>query len=96
MKITLNTNFYIDGVSNQGYINLRKGSTVRDLLQDLAKRCHDETRFINPDSDQIDPDEYSIHVTQTALEYLPKGLETELKDGDLVTIIYWMDVLGGG
>ena len=96
MKVMLNTNFYVDGVSDHGYLELEAGATLMDLLQALSKRCQDDSKFIIPETNQVDPDEYSIHVNQTALDYLPRGLETVLNDGDLVSVIYWMDVLGGG
>ncbi len=69
--------------------------TIRSLLQELARE-HSKVIFIDPEINEVDPDEYLVMVNGRNWEFLPQRLETELNDGDRVSITMWLDLLGGG
>ena len=89
MKIKVKTNFGINGVAGEG-IQFEGSPSLRDVLFDLSGRA--EFPLIYPDG-QIDPD---VEITLNGLEYafLPRRLDTELKEDDSLEIM--MLALGGG
>ena len=97
MKITLETNFHFPGRVADGEIEVRDGATLRNLLEEcLVRDSRGKKIFIDPGINEVDPGEYLVMVNGTAWEFLPKRLETELKDGARVSIAMFLEVLGGG
>lgn len=95
MKIELNTNFYLQGISPGGEIELEGSApTLRSLLQEISPRSRLQT--MDPKTHQLEREAFSVYVNGCALDYLPQGLGTPLQKGDAVIITYWMDMLGGG
>ena len=77
----------------QDEVNLEaEPATLQALLQELAEKTREKGGFFNPRSDTFH-EEYEIQVNRCALCTLPRGLSTELNDGDEVQIIV---ALGGG
>jgi hypothetical protein len=89
MKINVKANFRIEGVERD-HVEMKGSLTLGGVLIDLAGRS--EFPFILPDG-KIDPE---VEVLLNGLEYpfLPKKLDTDLKDGDEVEIM--LLALGGG
>ena len=89
MKVHIKANFGIAGIEGD-HMDIRGRSTLGELLSDLAKGS--EFPFILPDG-KLDPE---VEVLLNGLEYpfLPKRLETELKEDDQVEIM--MLSIGGG
>ncbi len=67
-------------------------ATLQALLQEIAQKTREKGGFFNPQSDTFH-EEYEILVNGCPLYTLPRGLSTELNDGDEVQIIV---ALGGG
>ena len=95
MKISLESNVDLSELFGQrGKTELETQSpTLRGLLQELSNRSQARVELIDPRTGDIDIDCFlfingSIHYS------LPRGLDTELKHGDEVKIIFLG--LGGG
>jgi len=103
VKIRLKSFFYFDVTKAFGHeqISLKVDKTLRDekptlrtLLQEVSRKSEGAVEIINPQSGRVD-DEYFILVNGLDFQTLPRGLETELSEGDEVGIgllYFW----GGG
>lgn len=97
MKVMVETNFDIIGEFSKEQVELQvPNATLRVLLKELSHRWGGDSNFIDPQTDELDPVECEVLINGTAYKFLPDGLETKLKDEDSVTIIRWMEALGGG
>lgn len=97
MKVMVETNFDIIGEFSKEQVELPvPNATLRVLLKELSHRWGGDSNFIDPQTDELDPVECEVLINGTAYKFLPDGLETKLKDEDSVTIIRWMEALGGG
>jgi len=95
MRVSIDANFEVHGLFRPTELEL-EGSriTLRGLLEELSQRSGGEIRFIE-DGD-VDPQEFLILLNGRPYRSLPQGLETEIGDGDRVTIIRFLEPLGGG
>jgi len=103
VKIRLKSFFYFNVAKAFGHeqISLKVDKTLRDekptlrtLLQEVSRKSEGAVEIINPQSGRVD-DEYFILVNGLDFQTLPRGLETELSEGDEVGIgllYFW----GGG
>lgn len=97
VKVMVETNFNIIGVFSKEQVELQLPNvTLQVLLKDLSRRWGRSFDFIDPETGELDPDDCEVLINGTAYKFLPDGLETRLKDDDSVTIINWMEALGGG
>jgi len=97
VRIRLETNFDFWGKIKDGEVELKNNqATVRTLLEELAEGYSEEVIFIDPETNEVDPDEYMVLVNGGEWEFLPERLETRLKEGDRVSVIKWIEILGGG
>jgi len=89
MRIKVKANFRIEGI-DEDRVEMKGRSTLGEALVDLAGKS--EFPFILPDG-KIDPE---VEVLLNGLEYpfLPKRLDTELKENDEVEVM--LLALGGG
>ena len=94
MKIRLKcSGFDAQWALGQDGVDLKANpATLQSLLRELAERTRDKGAFFNPQSDSFH-EQYEILVDSCALYALPRGLSTQLNDGDEVQIIV---ALGGG
>lgn len=95
MKISVKSNFDLCEIFGQkGKAELEiQTATLRNLLQELSNRFQGRVELIDPRTGDVDIDCFlfingSIHYS------LPRGLDTELKNGDEVEITFLG--LGGG
>ena len=97
MKVMVETNFDIIGEFSKDEVELQLPSaTLRVLLKELSHRWGGDSNLIDPQTDELDLIECEVLINGTAYGFLPHGMETRLKDEDNVTIIRWMEALGGG
>jgi hypothetical protein len=97
VKVMVETNFDIIGEFSKDEVELQLPSaTLRVLLKELSRRWGGDSTFIDPQTGELDPIECEVLINGTAYGFLPHGMETRLKDEDNVTIIRWMEALGGG
>ena len=98
MKILLETNFGRGWKIKDGEVELTDNQlTLKTLLEELSRQ-HPEERvtFIDPETNEIDPEEYLVMVNGGSWEFLPERLETKLSAGDRVSIMKSVEMLGGG
>jgi len=95
MKISVKSNFDLWEIFGQeGKAELEiQTATLRNLLQELSNKFQGRVELIDPRTGDVDIDCFlfingSIHYS------LPRGLDTELKNGDEVEITFLG--LGGG
>ena len=88
----------ITALLQEGEVELEDARpTIRALLEELSREYSKEkVTFIDPETDEVDPEEYLVMVNGRAWEFLPQRLETEIKEGDRVSVTKWLDLLGGG
>ena len=89
MRIKVKANFVIKGINNEG-VEFEGHPSLRDVLFEVANKA--ELPFMCPDK-ELDPE---IEILLNGLEYafLPKKLDTKLKEDDEVEIM--MLAIGGG
>ena len=89
MRINVKANFRIAGIDND-HAEIEGRPTLGSLLIDLAKGS--DFPFLLSDG-KIEPE---VEIRLNGLEYpfLPKGLDTRVKEGDLVEVMIL--ALGGG
>ncbi len=98
MKILLETNLGMGWKIKDGEVELTDNQpTLRTLLEELSRqRPEGKTTFIDPETSEVDPEEYLVMVNGGSWEFLPERLETKLSEGDRVSIIKSIEMLGGG
>ena len=102
MKIVVETNFNVGGSILERDVGLQvdlksERATIRTLLEELSRKQYEgRIVFIDPETSEVDPTDYSVMVNGAAWEFLPQRLETELIEGDKVSITRWLEILGGG
>lgn len=90
MSIIVKSNFDL----NLGGREFRGGDiTLRDLLKELGAEQHANVSFIDPHNNEVD-DSFTVCINGREYRYLPKRLETTLRDEDEVRITVLP--LGGG
>ena len=96
VKVMVETNFHVIGEFMREQVELQlPNATLRGLLKDLTRRWGGFD-IIGPETYELDPVECEVLINGTGYKFLPDGLGTTLKDGDSITIIRWMEALGGG
>ena len=97
MKILLETNFGQGWKVMDGDVEIANDQpTLRILLEELSSKSEGQVTFIDPETDEVDPDEYLIMVNGGSWEFLPERLETRLNQGDRISITKSIEMLGGG
>ena len=97
MKILLETNLGWGWKSKDGEITLTDSqATLRTLLEELSASYSEGGTFIDPETNEVDPNEYLVMVNGGSWEFLPERLETKLTEGDRIAIIKSIEMLGGG
>jgi molybdopterin converting factor small subunit len=97
MKIRLRSFFHFDVPKAFGSDEIElstDGATIKDLLQEIARRTEGAIDAIEPQSGLLGT-EYFVLVNGRDLGSLPSGLETALREGDEVGLgmnYFW----GGG
>jgi len=89
--IKLDTNFAFGGSGSDGFSLPSGVTTIGDLLRHIGKAV--DFPFIDPDSGDLEID-LEISINGKDIWFYPTGLNTPLKEGDVVDIS--MIPLGGG
>lgn len=92
MKIGIKTLLPIPGLPAE--LEMERG-TLRDLLLQVFRQVHSPKEIINPDTGEIKEDSiFEVRLNGATYYSLPKGIDTELSEGD--TVILTIAMLGGG
>jgi molybdopterin converting factor small subunit len=95
MKIYVKSNFVVPGLVNGEFLDLDQSQlTIREFLEELSERSPTRVEYIRSGAQTINPDEWEIRINDAPYQEWSTGLETPLKDRDIVTII--IVPLGGG
>ena len=92
MRILLRSNFDIAGMIGNQSVELEEGSSVRRLLEFVAKRC--SLRLIDAKNGEIDGSDFRTNLNGKEHPFWPKGLATLLRDADEMQILV-MPLAGG-
>jgi hypothetical protein len=92
MRILLRSNFDIAGMIGNESVELKEGSSVRRLLEFVAKRC--SLRLIDARNGQINGSDFRVNLNGKEHPFWPEGLDTRLRDSDEVQILV-MPLAGG-
>ena len=97
MKVVVESNFDLWGEFEEHEVDLPESSpTLRVLLEEVSRNADGEFRIIDPERDDIDPFAYQVFIRGSAYQLLPDRLETRLREGEKISVMKWMDTLGGG
>ncbi len=97
MKVVVESNFELWGEFQKQEIEMPGASpTLRALLEEVSRNADGEFRIIDPERDDIDPFAYQVFIRGSAYQLLPDRLETRLREGEKISVMKWMDTLGGG
>jgi len=95
MRIYVKSNFIVPGLVNGEFVDLdRSQLTIGAFLKELSEKSPTRVEYVRPGTQAIDPDEWEIKINDIPPPKWKDGLETPLRDGDIVTII--IIPLGGG
>ena len=95
MKISLESNVDLSDILGQkGKAELEiQTATLKGVLQELSNRSQGRVELIDPRTEDVDIDCF-LFINGSLHYSLPRGLDTELKNGDEVKITFLG--LGGG
>ncbi|MBI4330521.1 MAG: MoaD/ThiS family protein [Chloroflexi bacterium] len=95
MKIVLKSNFEVAGIFARGYIEMPGDDiTLRRLLDELSGRTGGTMEIVSPRTREVNPEDFSVSLNGLEYPFLPRRLDTLLKEGDVVDVM--ITVLGGG
>jgi hypothetical protein len=92
MKITIKTPIHIPELP--GEVEIERGS-LRDLLETLFRNSYFVKEIIDPRTGELSLDGlFQVSLNDTLYHALPFGLDSELRDGDKLTLS--LILIGGG
>ncbi|MFH1490439.1 MAG: hypothetical protein ABII06_16145 [Pseudomonadota bacterium] len=87
MKVMIKSNFIVPGLEEGEFLEIdRPEMTLRECLEELARRSPDPLEYVEPGADRLDPDDWEADINDRPYQNTAGGLETVLVDGDTVTI----------
>lgn len=97
MKVTVKTNFNLVAGGNGNSVELDLASpTLKSVLECISVEYQKDMPIFNVDTNEIDSEEYSVLLNGASYQFLPEKLLTPLREGDLVQLFHWFELLGGG
>ena len=95
MKIYIQSNFSVPGLGREESVECDDPRmTLRQFLDRLSKMAPTPIQYVRPDAKSLDPDDWQVEINRVPCRDCRDGLETQLMDGDTVTIKIL--ALGGG
>lgn len=95
MRIVLKSNFEVAGIFEKGYIEMPGGDiALRHLLDELSRKSGGTMEIVSPKTREVTPEDFSVSLNGLEYPFLPRRLDTLLKEGDVVDVM--ITVLGGG
>jgi len=87
MKIYIKSNFVIPGLEKEESVDFGcSGMSLREFLDELSKKAPTPVEYLRPGAKSLDPDDWQVEINQVPYQDCKDGLETELRNGDTVTI----------
>jgi hypothetical protein len=95
MKIHIQSNFVIPGLEKNESVDFEfDRMSLRQFLEELSKRAPHPIEYVKPGAKTLNPFDWHVEVNHVPYQDCAGGLETGLKDGDIVTIN--IQVIAGG
>ena len=95
MKIFLKSNFILAGLGRADSIDFDESEmTVREFFDKLTHITAHQYEFIDPDSHEVNTQDWGVEINGMPYEVLDRGLDAPLAEGDTVGIMILP--IGGG
>ena len=87
MRIHIKSNFFIPGLEKEESVEFDCSSlTLREFLEELSKKAPTPIEYVRPGAKMLEPDDWEVEINRVPYQKCQYGLETQLRDGDTVTI----------
>ena len=87
MKIHIQSNFVIPGLEREESIDFGcDRMSLRQFLEELSQKAPTPIEYVRPGAKALNPDDWQVEINKVSYLDFKEGLETELKDGDTVTV----------
>jgi hypothetical protein len=87
MKIHIKSNFFVPGLKERDSVTMAHSTmSLRQFLEELARMSPTPIEYVHSGAKTLNPDDWEVEVNSVPYQQHPEGLETQLKDGDTVTI----------
>ena len=87
MRIYIKSNFVVPGLKDEGSVELDRAQvTLREFLNELSMMSPTPIEYVEPGAKTLNPDDWEMEINDVPYQNFSEGLETFLKDGDIVTI----------
>lgn len=87
MKIFLKSNFVIPGLEQKDWMEIEHSEiSLWKFLEELGNLSPDPFVYVEPGADRLDPDDWEVDINDVPYQDSHEGLETMIKDGDVLTI----------
>ncbi len=97
VKILVKTNFSVGGPERDSTFELDlPAPTLRSVLEHMSRQYQKGRALFNPETNEIDSEEFSVLLNGSSCQFLPRKLLTPLSEGDEVQLLRWFELLGGG
>ncbi len=95
MKIYVRSNFVVPGLGKEENVDFDCSSiTLRQFLDKLSKMAPTPIEYVRPGAKTLNPDDWQVEINGFPYQDRREGLETQLANGDTVTIKVL--AIGGG
>jgi hypothetical protein len=93
LKVTIKSTVYFPDVPDE--LEIPPGTSLGEVLWDLFSRTHFEGEIVDKKNGKIIiEDMWEVRMNDVLSYQLPRDLDTELHDGDVIT--FSLMLLGGG
>ena len=87
MRVNIKSNFVVPGLKEKDSVTLDATTmSLRQFLEELARMSPTPIEYVRPGAKTLNPDDWQVEINSVPYQQCPEGLETQLKDGDTVTI----------
>ena len=94
MNIHIKSNFVVPGLEDRDSVDIDRSSmTLRQFLEELSTMSPTPIEYVRAGAKRLNPDDWEIDINGVPCDER-EGLETVLKDGDIITLK--IVVFGGG
>ncbi len=87
MKIHIRSNFLGPGLEKEESVDFDCPTlTLRQFLERISGMSPRPIEYVRPGAKALNPDDWEAEINRIPYQDLPEGLETELKEGDTITL----------
>jgi len=87
LKIWIKSNFVVPGLNEKDFVNPVSSSiNLRQFLIELSRLSPTRIEYVRPGAAALNPDDWEVEINGIPYQKIREGLDTPLKDGDMVTI----------